>query len=100
MKYSLVELGPGRFRLSGRLDLSNVGEALVTGQNMFDDHDKISINLAAANCASTAGMALLLEWVTWCRAARKQIVYEEASGRLVDLARLNDVEQFLHFSAG
>ena len=98
MSYSLLSLGDGRFELSGRLDLSNVGEALFAGQNVFAHHGTISVDLAAADCASTAGMALLLEWSTWCAANAKRLVFVAVPGRLVDLARLNDVEQLLHFS--
>ena len=100
MSYSLASLGNGRFELSGQLDLSNVGKALFTGQDEFIHHDMISIDLSAANCASTAGMALLLEWSTWCRANEKQLVFVAVPSRLVDLARLNDVEQLLHFPDG
>jgi len=98
MSYSLVGLGAGRFELSGQLDLSNVGQALFAGQDSFAQHDDISIDLAGANCASTAGMALLLEWSTWCSANGKQLVYAKVPGRLVDLARLNDVEHLLQLS--
>ncbi len=99
MSYSLAILGNGRFELTGQLDVSNVGMALFAGQNEFAQHDRISINLAGANCASTAGMALLLEWSTWCSRNQKQLLYTDVPGRLVDLARLNDVQQLLRFAA-
>jgi len=100
MSYSLTSLGNGRFELNGQLDVSNVGMALFGGQNEFAQHDTISINLAGANCASTAGMALLLEWSTWCKHNEKQLLYTAVPSRLVDLARLNDVQQLLRFAAG
>lgn len=98
MTYSLVDLGAGRFELSGRLDMSNAGEALFAGQKKFAHHDAISIDLTDANCASTAGMALLLEWSTWCSANGKQLVYAAVPTRLIDLARLNDVEHLLRLT--
>ncbi len=100
MTWSLLNLGAGRFELSGQLDVSNVGDALFTGQNEFVHHDNISIDLAEANCANTAGMALLLEWSTWCGARGKKLAYVEVPARLFELARLNDVEQLLRLSAG
>ena len=100
MNYSLVDLGAGQFELSGELDLSNVGDALLTGQNQFVPYDSISIDLAGASCTNSAGMALLLEWSTWCSARGKQLYYVAVPGRLFDLARLNDVEQLLRMSAG
>jgi len=100
MSYSLLNLGDGRFELSGKLDLSNVGEALFAGQDEFIHHGIISVDLAAADCASTAGMALLLEWSTWCAANEKRLAFLAVPGRLVELARLNDVEQLLHFPDG
>ena len=97
--YSLTDLGGGAFELHGRLDLSNVTEALAEGQNKFSPHDDISIDLARSDCVGSAGMALLLEWSSWCSANGKHLSYRNAPSKLIGLARLNDVEQLIRLSA-
>ena len=97
--FYLIALGDGAFALSGRFDLSNVGRALTIGQKFFSCHDDISIDLGEADCASTAGIALLLEWSTWSRANGKRISYTNAANRLIALARLNEVEQLIEITS-
>lgn len=97
--FSFTDLGSGKFELRGRLDTSNVGEALSTGQSHFNHHDKITIDLDQADCASTAGVALLLEWSTWSSANGKRLSYRKAPGSLIDLVKLNGVEQLLEMSS-
>lgn len=96
--FSLTDLGSGTFELQGRIDLSNVGYALAVGQKNFKRHERIMIDIEQADCASTVGMALLLEWSTWLSANGKRISYNNASSRLIDLVKLNDVEDLLQIA--
>ena len=96
--FSLDDVGGGEFELHGRLDLSNAGKALSEGQSHFDHHDKITVDIAQAECASTVGMALLLEWSTWSSNNGKRLSYKNAPTNFIELARLNDVEDMIDFS--
>jgi len=98
-KFSLTSIGGGAFELRGRLDVSNVGRALSIGQKKFDPYDNIKIDVDQADCASTAGMALLLEWSIWSGSNGKQVSYTNASSRLMHLVELNGVEQLLQISS-
>ena len=95
----MTDLGDGRFKLEGRLDLSNVGDALSRGQNQFNRHNDITVDLDEADCASTAGLALLLEWATWSITHRKRLEYRNAHGGLTELLDLHDVAHLLRMSA-
>ena len=97
-KFSLTDLGGGAFELRGRLDLSNVSSALFAGQRYFDHHDTITIDIAQADCASTIGIALLLEWSTWSSTNGKRLSYKNVPISFIGLARLNDVEDLLQIS--
>lgn len=97
--FFLTDLGDGRFILCGRFDLSNVAKALPIGQSSFCHYDIITIDLDQADCVSTAGVALLLEWSTWCRANGKVLSYANPPGSLIDLVKLNGVEQLLQMSS-
>ncbi len=90
--------GHGNFSLSSRADFSNVGRLLVNGQEQFIGHKEITIDVADADCANTAGLALLIEWTTWCQSKGIKLVYEKPQDNLLEIVRVNDVEQVLSFS--
>ena len=98
MSVSLVDRGQGSFALHGRLELSSIGEILFTGQKQFENHEDITVDLDEAECASTAGLALLMEWSTWSVAHGKKIVYKNASSNLLDLIEVNGVHNLLQVS--
>ncbi len=97
-KLSLEDLGGGAFELKGRVDLSNADHTLAAGQKQFEHYEGITVDLEQADCASTVGMAVLLEWSTWSRASGKKISYTNVSSRLSDMAKLNDVEEMLQLA--
>ena len=99
MEAALTNLGNGRFKLRGRLDLSSVGRVLVAGRKLMGGFDSISIDLQQADCANTAGLALLVEWSTWSVAQGKVLRYQNPAGRLLDLIALNGVAELLNLPA-
>ena len=96
--YSLTDLGDGTFAFRGRVDQLNAGSALAAGQKQFQRYEHVTVDVEQADCASTVGMALLLEWSTWSSASGTQISYTNASSRLIDMVKLNDVEDLLQFT--
>ncbi len=90
--------GNGNFSLSGRADFSNVGRLLVNGQQQFIDHKVLAVDVAEADCANTAGLALLIEWSTWCQSNRIKLLYKKPQDKLLEIVKINDVEQMLSFS--
>jgi len=94
-RFSLTDLGGGAFELQGLIDWSNAGHALAVGQKSFTRHEFVSIDMRHADCATTVGMALLLEWSTWSSANGKRLSYNNASHRLLGLVKLNDVADLL-----
>ncbi len=90
--------GHGNFSLSNRVDFSNVGRLLVNGQQQFIGHKDITIDVAEADCANTAGLALLMEWSTWCQSNDIKLVYKRPHHSLLEIVKIDDVEQMLSFS--
>ena len=95
MSISLIDRGQGTFALRGRLDLSSIGEMLFTGQNQFEDYENITVDLDEAECASTAGLALLIEWTIWSAVQGKKLAYKNAASNLLDLIEVNGVHKLL-----
>ncbi len=98
MTIQLEDLGHGRFSLFGRADVTNVGQLLADGREQFIGLDGISVDLEKADCCNTAGLALLMEWSTWCQLCGIKLIYEKPRDCLLKIVRINDVEQVLSFS--
>ena len=98
MNVSLIDRGQGSFALRGQLDLSSIGEILFAGQKQFEKHENLSVDLTEAECASTVGLALLMEWSTWSVAHGKKLVYKNAANNLLDLIEVNGVHKLLQVS--
>ena len=100
MNVSLIDRGQGSFALRGQLDLSSIGEILFAGQKQFEKHENLSVDLTEAECASTAGLALLIEWATWSAAHGKKLAYKNVASNLLCLIEVNGVDRLLQVSSG
>ncbi len=91
-------LGHGRFGLFGHSNMTNVGRVLADGRDEFVGLKDITIELDQADCCNTAGLALLMEWSTWCQSRGIRLMYDKPQEELLEIVRINDVEAMLTFS--
>ena len=98
MTIELENLGRGRFLLYGRADVTNVGRLLADGRDQFIGLDDISVDLEQSDCSNTAGLALLMEWSTWCQSYGIKLMYRRPPEDLLEIVRINDVEEVLSFA--
>ena len=98
---SLVELideGGGRFTVTGELSFASAATVFERSRKLFDDHDRIEVDLSAVKYGDSAGLALLLEWVNWARYYVREIRYIGIPKQILAIARISEVEDML--SAG
>jgi ABC-type transporter Mla MlaB component len=98
LKFQLKFLGHGRFGLLGRSNMTNVRQLLADGRDQFIGLDDVTVDLDQADCCNTAGLALLLEWSTWCRSHGIRLIYDKPREELLEIVKINDVEEVLPFS--
>lgn len=98
MKSALKDNGDGHYTLSGHSDYENIGIMLADGQRQFAGHKNIRIDIAEADYANTPGLALLMEWSTWCLSNNVNLVYENPQAKFIEVVNVNNVEQILSFS--
>lgn len=98
MNGELETLGHGFFSLYGQADASNVGRLLTDGREQFIGLDEITVDLELADCCNTAGVALLMEWSTWCQSCGIKLTYRNPQDKLLDMIEMSGVEQILRFS--
>jgi len=87
--------GDGRAALAGALNIATVGRLLPRGVASITSKQISNIDLAAVSGADSAGLALLIEWLSVAKAAGQPLRYENVPEQLLQLARLSDVESLL-----
>ena len=74
---------------------SFVGRLLPVGSEAIGRGRATVIDLAGVTASDSAGLALLIEWLSVARASRRSLNYENVPLQLQQLARLSEVEELL-----
>ena len=73
-KFELQDLGDGRFSLIGDMSFETAEQILRASEGPFEQHTRIEVDLSQVEKADSAGLALLLEWITWANHTVNQLV--------------------------
>ncbi|MEM7765659.1 MAG: STAS domain-containing protein [Pseudomonadota bacterium] len=92
----LSDEGDGHFAIKGELTFDTVGRLLDDGQKRFEEHSRITVDLAEVADADSAGLALLLEWVTWANHTVREINYLNVPQRVTNIASISEVDGLLN----
>ena len=93
--FELKDLGEGRFELSGEMTFETAERILLESEEPFEQHTRIEVDLSGVTKADSAGLALLLEWITWANHTVREIRFLSMPERVVAIARTTEVEQLL-----
>jgi phospholipid transport system transporter-binding protein len=93
--YELKDLGGGRFTLSGRMAFDTAGQILRESEAPFAEHTRIEIDLASVDETDSAGLALLLEWITWANHTVREIRFTAMPEKIKAIAKTTEVEHLL-----
>jgi len=92
---SFEELEGGRSRVSGALHFTTVRGLLAAGNAAINDGKAASVDLAGVTVSDSAGLALLIEWLSVAKNAGRELKFENIPTQLQQLARLSEVEELL-----
>ena len=93
--YELEDLGDGRFALSGRMTFQTAGSILRDSESLFEQHTLLTIDLGGVTHTDSAGLALLLEWITWANHTVREIRFENMPEKILAIARTTEVDSLL-----
>lgn len=94
-RFELEDLGEGRFALSGDMTFDTAERILQSSEQPFEQHTRIEVDLSGVRNSDSAGLALLLEWITWANHTVREIRYKALPERVVAIARTTEVEPLL-----
>jgi len=95
-QFTLEDLGGGRFALTGKLGFATARDILGVSKERFAEHPVLKIDLSGVTHSDSAGLALLLEWINWAKAYRREIRYFNVPPQIQAIARISEVTDLLH----
>ncbi len=87
--------GGERSRVIGALHFSTVSALLQPGAAAIGAGQAAVIDLSTVSESDSSGLALLIEWLSIAKEARRQLRYENVPEQIKELARLSDTEALL-----
>ncbi len=93
--FVLQDHGGGRFSLSGRMTFDTAGQILRESEVPFEEHTRIEVDLSGVDETDSAGLALLLEWITWANHTVREIRFTDMPEKISAIARTTEVEHLL-----
>ena len=94
-EFELQDLGHGKFSLVGAMNFETAEDILRASETPFDEHTQLEIDLSGVTDSDSAGLALLLEWVTWANHSVREISFTGIPERLQAIAKTTEVEPLL-----
>ncbi|MEM6819943.1 MAG: STAS domain-containing protein [Pseudomonadota bacterium] len=85
----------GTFSIEGPLTFDSVGALLDRATKLFEPHSRIVVDLSGITDSDSAGLALLIEWVTWANHSVREMIYENTPEKLLNIAAISEVEGLL-----
>ena len=95
-KFELSDAGGGRFALSGQMSFDTVGQILRVSEEMFEEHTRIEVDLFEVTDTDSAGLALLLEWITWANHTVREIRFVGTPEKIDAIAKTTEVDHLLN----
>lgn len=94
--YELIDRGNGRISLNGRMTFDTAGAILRESEPLFEKHTRIEVDLSGVTHSDSAGLALLLEWITWANHTVREIRFTGIPEKVRQIARTTEVEDLLN----
>lgn len=85
----------GRAKVTGALDFWTVSALLPLGAQAIRQGETVAIDLAGVGGSDSAGLALLIEWLSIARAAGRRLRFENIPAQLHQLEDLSDVDELI-----
>ena len=93
--FDIKDLGDGCFALSGEMTFKTAGQLLQDSEYLFEDHTRIEMDLGGVDKTDSAGLALMLEWITWANHTVREIRFTNVPEKIDAIAKTTEVDHLL-----
>lgn len=94
-EYTLENKGDGKFALHGRMVFATAGQILEESEGLFEEHTLLEVDLSEVTDTDSAGLALLLEWITWANHTVREIRFSGMPAKIDAIAKTTEVDDLL-----
>ena len=94
-EFTIEDHGDGHFAIAGDMNFDTAEKILRASEERFEAHTQIEVDLSEVADADSAGLALLLEWVTWANHSVREIRFTGMPDRILAIAKTTEVEGLL-----
>jgi phospholipid transport system transporter-binding protein len=91
--------GDSRCRVTGRMTFETASGLWEQSRRALNGRQITTVDLSGVTAVDSAGLALLLEWVSWARQQGLRLQFPGFPDKLRALARLSEVESLLGLEA-
>ena len=91
----LRSLGDGRFEIHGDLTFESASGILEQSKLQFADFRNLHIDLTGIEDADSAGLALLIEWLSWAQQSEREIDFVGLPTQLAAIAEISEVSELV-----
>src|SRR4051812_46376171 len=97
LRVAISEPSSGRIVVTGELTFATARDARQLGVLVFESSraDRIVVDCAGVTRADSAGLAVLLDWLSWGRRRSRTVSLENLPGALLAIARISEVDGLL-----
>jgi phospholipid transport system transporter-binding protein len=93
--FGITASGPGRLDANGELTFGTAARALRAGLDALAPGNAWVIDLSRVTAGDSAGIAVLIEWLSAARARGARVRYEGMPDQMRAIARISDLEDLL-----
>jgi phospholipid transport system transporter-binding protein len=97
MRVAISEPSPGRIVVTGELTFATARDARQLGVLVFESSraERIVVDCAGVTRGDSAGLAVLLDWLSWGRRRSRPVSLENLPASLLAIARISEVDGML-----
>jgi len=93
--FELKDLGDGSFEISGNMSFETAEHILRASQRVFKQYENVRVDMSAVEKADSAGLALLLEWMSWTRQGAAKIEFASIPASVLAIAHTAELQDLV-----
>jgi phospholipid transport system transporter-binding protein len=93
--FELTDLGNGNFALRGNVSFQTAEQILRSSEKLFAGQTSVEVNLSGVEKTDSAGLALLLEWISRAARATTEIRFAQIPEKILAIAQTAEINELL-----
>jgi len=93
--FEFNDLGGGNFEISGDMSFETAERILRASKRVFEQHENVRVDMSAVDKADSAGLALLLEWMSWAKQGVAKIDFVAIPASVLAIAHAAELKDLV-----